>query len=149
MASCGLDFRNASGHLSSTLKGHKTQSHRWKENIEDFISNSSASVNYINFLIIIDCSRLLPEQAEVSVLRMEHFMRWSKGLQKQGTRNGSASKAGAPVDAKGEGLFASQKHGHSGTPLMRHLCPPHSNMPEEDGHISSQTRGWNLPPLYP
>lgn len=70
MASHSLDFRKASGQLSSTLKGHKTQSHRWKENIEDFINSSSASVNYINFLIIIDCSRLPPEQTEVSVLRM-------------------------------------------------------------------------------
>lgn len=89
-ASGGLDFRNASGQLSGTLKGHKTQSHRWKENIEDFISSSSADVNYMNFLIIIDCSRLLPEQAEVSGLRMESSMRWSKGLQKQGAGNGSA-----------------------------------------------------------
>lgn len=71
MASCALHCRNASGHLGRTLKGHKTQGHRWKENIEDFISSSSVNVNYINFLIIIDCSRLLPEQAEVSVLKME------------------------------------------------------------------------------
>jgi hypothetical protein len=123
-AGCSLDFRNASGHLSSTLKGHKTKSHRWKENIEDFISSSSANVNYINFLIIIDCPRLLPEQAEVSVLRMERFMRWSKGLRKQGSGKGSASKVGVPVGAVGEELFASQGHGHPFTPFMRHLCIP-------------------------
>lgn len=149
MAGCGLDFRNASGHLSSTLKGHKTQNHRWKENIEDFISSSSANVNYINFLIIIDCSRLLPEQEEVSVLRMKCFMRWSKGLQKQGSGKGSASKVRVPVDAVGEGLFASQRHGHPCTPFMRHLCTTPLTPTCLRKMVTCPPRSWNLPPLCP
>lgn len=57
-------------------------------------------------------------------------------------------KVGVPVDAVERGSLL------PGTWVFLYIThetslPPDSILPEEDGHLSSQMRGWNLSPLCP